>query len=124
MNVPRNSRLYHEEPFGPVDTIVVVDRLDELVAEMHVSNGSLVASVACDDPATAASIVGELRAFKVGVNKMRSRGDREEVFGGIGQSWKGHFVGGKYLVNAVTRGPVGERDFGNFQDYILMPEVR
>jgi len=124
LNVPRNSRLYHEEPFGPVDTIVVVDRLDELVAEMNVSNGSLVASIACDDPATAARVAGELRAFKVGVNKMRSRGDREEVFGGIGQSWKGHFVGGKYLVNAVTRGPTDERDFGNFQDYTLVPEVR
>ena len=55
---------------------------------------------------------------------LRSRGDREEVFGGIGQSWKGHFVGGKYLVNAVTRGPTGERDFGNFQDYSQVPEVR
>ena len=107
LNVPRNSRLYHEEPFGPVDTIVVVDRLDELVAEMNVSNGSLVASIACDDAATSARVAGELRAFKVGVNKMRSRGDREEVFGGIGQSWKGHFVGGKYLVNAVTLRPGG-----------------
>lgn len=124
LNVPRNSRLYHEEPFGPVDTIVVVDRLDELVAEMNVSNGSLVASIACDDAATSARVAGELRAFKVGVNKMRSRGDREEVFGGIGQSWKGHFVGGKYLVNAVTRGPAGERDFGNFPDYTLVPEAR
>lgn len=124
LNVPRNSRLYHEEPFGPVDTIVVVDRLDELVAEMNVSNGSLVASIACDDLPTSTRIAGELRAFKVGVNKIRSRGDREEVFGGIGQSWKGHFVGGKYLVNAVTHGPVGDRDYGNFQDYSLVPEVR
>ena len=83
-----------------------------------------MASVACDDPATSARVAGELRAFKVGVNKIRSRGDREEVFGGIGQSWKGHFVGGKYLVNAVTCGPAGERDFGNFPDYTLVPEAR
>ena len=124
LSVPRNSRLYHEEPFGPVDTIVVVDRLDEMITEMNVSNGSLVASVACDDPATCDRVKGELRAFKVGVNKVRSRGDRDEVFGGFGQSWKGHFVGGRYLVNAVTHGPAGERDFGNFPDYTLVPEVR
>ena len=124
LNVPRNSRLYHEEPFGPVDTIVVVDRLDEMVAEMNVSNGSLVASIACDDPATAARVKGDLRAFKVGINTARSRGDREEVFGGIGLSWKGHFVGGRYLVEAVTQGPPGGRDYGNFQDYTLVPDVR
>ena len=124
LNVPRNSRLYHEEPFGPVDTVVVVDRLDEMITEMNVSNGSLVASVACDDPATCDRVKGELRAFKVGVNAMRSRGDRAEVFGGFGQSWKGYFVGGKYLVDAVTHGPPGERGYGNFSDYTLVPEAR
>jgi hypothetical protein len=46
------------------------------------------------------------------------------VFGGIGQSWKGCFVGGKYLVQAVTVGPPGERLYGNFPDYTLLPEKR
>lgn len=123
-NLPRNCDLYHSEPFGPVDTIVVVDRIEELVAEMNVSNGNLVASVACDDPRTAERIAGELRAFKVGINKVRSRGDREEPFGGLGESWKGCFVGGKYLVQAVTVGPPGERLYGNFPDYTLLPETR
>jgi acyl-CoA reductase-like NAD-dependent aldehyde dehydrogenase len=124
LNVPRSSRLYHEEPFGPVDTFVVVDRLEELVAEMNVSNGSLVGSIACDEPATAQRIKSELRCFKVGINAVRSRGDNEEVFGGIGQSWKGYFVGGRYLVQAVTRGPVGEPTYGNFTDHTLLPETR
>ena len=59
----------------------------------------------------------------MGVNKPRSRGDREEVFGGIGASWKGAFVGGDYLVQAVTYGPEGpdERLYGNFPDYSLYP---
>jgi Ala-tRNA(Pro) deacylase len=35
----------------------------------------------------------ELRTFKVGINNVHSRGDREEVFGGIGQPSKGCFVG-------------------------------
>ncbi|WP_129671420.1 aldehyde dehydrogenase family protein [Candidatus Chloroploca sp. Khr17] len=124
LNVPRNARLHHNEPFGPVDTIVVVDRIEELVSEMNISNGNLVSSIATDDPEIARMVSGELRSFKVGVNQMRSRGDREEVFGGMGASWKGCFVGGTYLVQSVTRGAEGERFFGNFPDYTLLPETR
>jgi acyl-CoA reductase-like NAD-dependent aldehyde dehydrogenase len=124
LNIPRNSRMYHHEPFGPLDSIIVVDKIEELITEMNVSNGSLVASIATDDPVTAKMVASELRAFKVGVNGVRSRGDREEVFGGIGASWKGCFVGGKYLVQAVTHGPAGERLSGNFPDYTLLPDAR
>jgi len=122
LNIPKNSKLYHNEPFGPVDTIVVVDHLEELITEMNVSNGSLVSSIACDEPKIARSVAEQLRGFKVGVNTMRSRGDREEVFGGIGQSWKGCFVGGKYLVQSVTQGAAGEKLHGHFPDYTLLPE--
>lgn len=124
LGVPRNCRLYHHEPFGPVDTIVLVDRVEELVAEMNVSNGALVASVATDDPVVGKAVAGELRAFKVGHNRLRSRGDRAEAFGGVGQSWKGCFVGGEHLVRAVTVGPPGERLCGNFPDYTALPEGR
>jgi len=122
LNIPRNSKLYHNEPFGPIDTILVVDHLEELVSEMNVSNGCLVSSIACDDHTIAQRVAGELRAFKVGVNTVRSRGDREEVFGGIGQSWKGCFVGGKYLVLAVTQGGAEEKLYGNFPTYSRLPE--
>ena len=124
MNLPRNCALYYNEPFGPVDSIVIVDRLEELIAEMNVSNGNLVASVVCDDPKVAKRIADELRAYKVGINSVRSRGDREESFGGIGESWKGCFVGGEYLVQAVTVGRPGEQLYGNFQDYTLLPDTR
>jgi len=122
LNIPRNTKLYHNEPFGPLDTIVIVDHIEELISEMNVSNGCLVSSIACDDPATAATIASQLRGFKVGVNTMRSRGDREEVFGGVGQSWKGCFAGGRYLVLSVTKGDPGEKLYGNFPDYTLLPE--
>lgn len=122
LNLPRNCRLYHAEPFGPLDSILVVDHLEELISEMNVSNGALVSSIACDDPKIARRVASELRAFKVGINSVRSRGDREEVFGGIGQSWKGCFVGGRYLVLAVTSGAPGEKLFGNFPDYTQLPE--
>jgi acyl-CoA reductase-like NAD-dependent aldehyde dehydrogenase len=118
---PGRSRLMHAEPFGPVDTIIVVDTVDELLAAMNASNGSLVASLACDDEDLAAKLALDLQAFKVGINKPRSRGDREEPFGGRGASWKGAFVGGDLLVQAVTVGEPAERLYGNFPDYSSYP---
>jgi acyl-CoA reductase-like NAD-dependent aldehyde dehydrogenase len=120
---PANWSLHHAEPFGPLDSIVAVDTPAELLAAMNVSNGCLVASIATDDPDFAARTVEELQAFKIGINKPRSRGDRDEVFGGIGASWKGAFVGGDLLVDAVTYGPDGqtERLYGNFPDYSVYP---
>jgi acyl-CoA reductase-like NAD-dependent aldehyde dehydrogenase len=101
----------------------VVDTQAELVAAMNVSNGSLVASIATDDAEMGDRVSEELLAFKVGINKPRSRGDREEVFGGLGASWKGAFVGGDLLVHALTYGPEGpdEELFGNFPSYSRLP---
>ena len=52
LNLPRNCKLYRGEPFGPVDSVTIVDSVEQLVAEMNVSNGNLVASLATDDPQT------------------------------------------------------------------------
>jgi hypothetical protein len=71
---PGRSRLMHAEPFGPVDTIVVVDTQDELLAAMNASNGALVASIACDNEELAGKLAKDLHAFKVGINNPRSRG--------------------------------------------------
>lgn len=118
---PGRSRLMHAEPFGPVDTIVVVDTTDELLAAMNASNGALVASLACDDEDEAAKLAMDVQAFKVGINKPRSRGDRQEPFGGRGASWKGAFVGGDLLVQAVTVGGADDRLYGNFPDRTALP---
>ncbi|CAL9409886.1 3,6-anhydro-alpha-L-galactose dehydrogenase [Nocardiopsis dassonvillei] len=122
LDPPRSSPLFHAEPFGPVDTIVPVDTEAELLAALNVSNGALVATLSCDDTGTAERLAAEVRAFKVGINRPRSRGDREELFGGWGRSWRGAFVGGELLVRAVTRGPEGERLPGNFPRRTLHPE--
>ncbi|MFC1414484.1 aldehyde dehydrogenase family protein [Streptacidiphilus sp. N1-12] len=121
LSPPPSSPLHHYEPFGPVDTVVLVDTEAELLAAMNASNGALTASLACDDATTAARLARQLQAFKVGLNAPRSRGDREEPFGGRGASWHGAFVGGELLVQAVTEGPPGERLYGNFADYALYP---
>jgi acyl-CoA reductase-like NAD-dependent aldehyde dehydrogenase len=120
---PAAWSLHHAEPFGPIDSVVVVDTEAELLAAMNASNGSLVGSVATDDLDFGARVAEQLQAFKVGINKPRSRGDREEVFGGLGHSWKGAFVGGDLLVQAVTYGPEGadEHLYGNFPTYSQLP---
>lgn len=104
MGVPRASDLYQREPFGPIDIVVPVDSEQELIHEANVSQGALVASVASDDAARGERIAGQLDAFKVGVNRLRSRGDRAETFGGNGHSWEGAFVGGSYLIDAFSDG--------------------
>ena len=121
VNLPRQSALYFKEPFGPIDSVVLVDRVEELVGEMNISNGALVGSLASDDDAWARRTAKEIRAFKIGINQLRSRGDREEVFGGLGGSWKGAFVGGKLLVEAVTQGPAGQPVLGNYEEATLLP---
>ncbi|KIH98369.1 dehydrogenase [Streptomonospora alba] len=119
---PRSSPLFHAEPFGPADSIVLVDTEAELLAAMNASNGALVSTISTDDPDLGARLAEEVRAFKVGINRPRSRGDRDEMFGGWGASWRGAFVGGKLLVHAVTRGPADERLPGNFPDYTYVPK--
>jgi acyl-CoA reductase-like NAD-dependent aldehyde dehydrogenase len=100
---------------------VLVDSQAELLAEMNASNGCLVASIACDDERLARQLADHVHAFKVGINRPRSRGDKAEPFGGRGASWKGAFVGGEHLVHAVTQGPPGEQLYGNFPDYQRYP---
>ncbi|GHJ41484.1 aldehyde dehydrogenase family protein [Streptomyces sp. TS71-3] len=118
---PPSSPLHHAEPFGPVDTIVLVDTEAELLAAMNASNGALVATLATDDRSLYRRLAPKVRAFKVGHGSARSRGDRSELFGGFGASWRGAFVGGELLVRAVTQGSVEERLPGNFPEYQLTP---
>lgn len=80
LNPPPSSPLHHAEPFGPVDTEA------ELLAAMNASNGALVATLSTDDQATFDRLAPQIRAFKVGHGRPRSRGDRDELFGGFGAS--------------------------------------
>ncbi|WP_432076852.1 hypothetical protein [Streptomyces wuyuanensis] len=90
---------------------------------MNASNGALVASLSTDDEETYERLSPQIRAFKVGRGKPRSRGDREELFGGFGASWRGALVGGVLLVKAVTVGEPGERLPGSFPDCSSTPDA-
>jgi len=124
LNIPRSCKLSYIEPFGPLDAITTVDRFEELVTEMNVSNGNLVSSIATDDAAIAARAKQEVRAFKFGHNIIRSRGDKEEHFGGLGQSWKGCFVGGELLARAITQGSGDDELPGVFPEGTRLPKER
>jgi hypothetical protein len=75
--------LPHAEPFGPVDTIVLVDTEAEPLAAMNARNGALVRRW----PATTSRRPAGRR--RPGVHGRRQptalRGDRAEVFGGKGR---------------------------------------
>ncbi len=118
---PKSWSIHHSEPFGPLDSVVIADTEAELIAAMNVSNGNLVSSVATDDLEFAKRVKEESQSFKFGINKPRSRGDKEEIFGGRGASWRGCFVGGDLLVQSVTEGP-GEL-FGNFANGSRYPDA-
>jgi acyl-CoA reductase-like NAD-dependent aldehyde dehydrogenase len=96
---PPTSPLHHAAPLGPVDTIVLVDTEEELLAAMNTSNGSLVAALSTDDRTTYRRLAPQIRAFRVGHGKARSRGDHGELFGGFGTSWLSAFVGSEPLVS-------------------------
>jgi len=56
--------------------------------------------------------VSDVPAFKIGINQLRYRRDKDEAFSGVGDSWEGAFVGGANLVRAFTYGsqfPYGNR---------------
>ena len=55
-----------------------------------VSNGALVATIGCDDEDKAGQLAEHVLAFKVGVKKPRSRGDRDEPFGAAARRGRVH----------------------------------
>ena len=63
---PSSWALHHKEPFGPLDSIVIVDTEAEFLAAMNASNGSLVGSIATDDKEFAHRVADELQSFKIG----------------------------------------------------------
>ena len=119
---PGRSRLMHAEPFGPVDTIVVVDTEAELLAQMNASNGALVASIACDDQATrrASSPSTCRRSRSASTSRARAATARSRSAAGARRG-RARSSAASHLVHAVTTGTRDERLYGNFPDYVRYP---
>jgi hypothetical protein len=108
---PSSSPLHSAHPFGPVDSIVLVDTEAELLAAMNAGNGALAATLSTDDRDAFERLSPRIRSFKTGQGKPGSRGDRHEVFRG------------ELLVRAFSDGPRDERLPGNFPDHSRRPDT-
>ncbi|BFU46295.1 aldehyde dehydrogenase family protein [Krasilnikovia sp. MM14-A1004] len=109
----RAERRRHAGPFGPVDTIVVADTEDELLAELSPvdgTDGTPGASLAVDDEELAGKLARDLRSVRTGP---RIRAERVAPFGGRDASGTDPLVSGDRLVRAVTVGPGEQRLNGN-----------
>ena len=111
----------HAEPFGPVDTIVVVDTEDELLAAMNASNGALVASLACDDE----DLAGKLAERRPGVQGGHQQAALPRRPGRAvrrpGRLLEGRVRRRRPAGAGGHRGRAGERLYGNFPDYTSYP---
>ena len=105
LDPPGASVLGHAEPFGPVDTVVLVDSAAELVAEMNASNGCLVASIACDDEHLARRLADQVHAFKIGINRPAPAATRPSRSAAWAPPGKAPSSVASLLVHAVTQGP-------------------
>ncbi|MFI7504823.1 benzaldehyde dehydrogenase [Streptomyces sp. NPDC049687] len=87
--VPRDSRAYREEIFGPVAAVVRVRDETEAVEVANDTEYGLSAAVLSADPRRGADVAGRVRAGMVHVNEPTVEDDAYVPFGGLGASGNG-----------------------------------
>lgn len=103
VDVNHGMRVMHEETFGPVLPIVVVDNLDEAIALANDSAFGLTASGWTRSPKTARKLVEELRTGTVTINDhLFSFGEPTATWGGLGKSGIGRSHGVHGLMELVN----------------------
>jgi len=87
-NLPRDSKLLNEEPFGPVASIVSFDSFDEVVGRANALPFGLAAYAFTQSLKTANDIADSIESGMVGVNTTRISYP-ETPFGGVKESGYG-----------------------------------
>jgi succinate-semialdehyde dehydrogenase/glutarate-semialdehyde dehydrogenase len=88
-DIPEDSRLMTEEPFGPVAPVVAFKTFDEVVARANALNYGLAAYAFTSSTQTANAIGDALESGMVGVNSV-AISTPETPFGGVKESGYGH----------------------------------
>ena len=88
-DVPDDSKIMTEEPFGPVAPIVRFKTFDEVVERANSLEFGLAAYTFTSSPKTATAIGDALQSGMVGVNSV-AISTPETPFGGIKDSGYGH----------------------------------
>jgi succinate-semialdehyde dehydrogenase/glutarate-semialdehyde dehydrogenase len=88
-DIPDDSRLMTQEPFGPVAPIIPFKTFDEVVARANALPFGLAAYAFTNSAKTAAAIGDALEAGMVGVNSF-AVSTAETPFGGVKESGYGH----------------------------------
>jgi succinate-semialdehyde dehydrogenase/glutarate-semialdehyde dehydrogenase len=71
VDAPADSRIFIEEPFGPILPVVPVNSVDEAIARANDNLFGLASYVFSADPATAADVARRLEAGSIGINQMK-----------------------------------------------------
>ena len=87
-DVPRDARVNHEEIFGPVAPIIVLDDVEEMIAAANDTEFGLMAYVTGEDLGEITAVTQRLQAGIVSVN-IGVASDPSAPFGGVKESGLG-----------------------------------
>ena len=94
-------RVYHEEVFGPVVTVLAVESDDEAIAIANDTEYGLTAGVLTEDTRRGLAVARRLRTGIVHVNNQTVDDEPQAPFGGVGSTGYGRF-GGRWAAEAFT----------------------
>jgi acyl-CoA reductase-like NAD-dependent aldehyde dehydrogenase len=100
-HVTPSMRIYHEEIFGPVVTVIAFDTDDEAIAIANDTDLGLTAGVLTEDTRRGLAVARKLRTGIVHINNQTVDDEPQAPFGGVKSTGYGRF-GGRWGVEAFT----------------------
>ena len=100
-HVKPNMRIYVEESFGPVASVIRVDGDEEAIAAANDTEYGLSAAIFSRDVARALRLAGRVRSGMCHINGPTVHDEAQMPFGGVGASGYGRF-GGKAAIAEFT----------------------